>query len=96
MIFEIVFSKKAKETFDAIRSQIFDRWGETGVRNFEHRTVKVLEIILENPLIYQAVEYDQTIRKAHIHKNCSIFYQVRNEKIILAFFWDNRQDPIFL
>ena len=96
MTFEIVITKKAQATFNAIRSQIFNKWGEKGVMKFEQRTVKVFEVISQYPLLYQEIEYDKSIRKAHIHKNCSLFYHIRDEKIVVAFFWDNRQDPILL
>jgi len=95
MIFEVVLTQKANETFDAIRSQVASRWGEASAAKFEERTWQVLEIISKYPLIYQSTEYDKTIRKAHIHKNCSLFYNIRDNKIIVAFFWDNRQEPIF-
>jgi len=96
MIFEIVFTKKANETFDAIRSQILSKWGESSVIKFEQRTLKVLEMIAKYPLVYQSIDDLQNIRKAHVHKNCSFFYNVNERRIVIAFFWDNRQDPVFL
>ncbi len=96
MIFEVVFSRKAENTFDVIRSQILNKWGENAAAKFKERTLKVLEIISQHPLIYQSIENIHETRKAHIHKNCSLFYTIRGNKIVVAFFWDNRQDPIFL
>lgn len=94
MIFEVVFTKKANETFDAIRAQILIRWDEKVVAEFEKRTLKVIEIISQYPLVYRSIETDESIRKAFIHKNCSLFYKVKDRKIIVAFFWDNRQEPL--
>ena len=49
MIFEVVFTKKANETFDAIRTQILDRWNEKVEAEFEKRTLKVIDIISQYP-----------------------------------------------
>ena len=94
MIFEVVFTKKANETFDAIRSQILERWDEKVVAEFEHRTLKVIDIISRYPFVYQSITIDPGIRKAFIHKNCSLFYKIKDTKIVIIFFWDNRQEPI--
>jgi hypothetical protein len=56
----------------------------------------VLAAITESPFIYQAIEIDPEVRKAVIHGNCSLFYRVSGQKIVILFFWDNRQDPIFI
>jgi plasmid stabilization system protein ParE len=95
-MFEIVFSKKANETFDLIQLQLLERWGVTTVIKFEQRTISVLAAITQSPFIYQAIEIDPEVRKAVIHGNCSLFYRVSGQKIVILFFWDNRQDPIFI
>jgi plasmid stabilization system protein ParE len=94
MIFEVVFTKKANETFDAICSQLLERWDEKVVAEFERRTLKVIDIISKYPLVYQSVKIDPNIRKAFIHKNCSLFYKIKDTKVVVTFFWANRQKPI--
>ena len=93
-MFEVVFSKKANETFDLIQTQLLERWGIDIVIKFEQRAIKVIETIADSPFIYQSVKTNAEVRKAVIHKNCSLFYKVSEQKIVLLFFWDNRQDPI--
>lgn len=95
-MFEVVFSKKANETFDLIQLQLLERWGATTVIQFEQRTISVIATITDSPFIYQAIEIDPEVRKAVIHRNCSLFYKVNGQKIVILFFWDNRQDPIFI
>lgn len=95
-MFEIVFSKKANETFDLIQLQLLERWGAPSVIKFEQRTMLVLETISNLPFIYQSIKIDSDVRKAIIHKNCSVFYRISGQIIVILFFWDNRQDPIFL
>ncbi|HWZ34958.1 MAG TPA: type II toxin-antitoxin system RelE/ParE family toxin [Mucilaginibacter sp.] len=94
-MFEIIFSEKARDTFQSIQSQLFERWGVDIVIQFEKRTWDVIETLSESPFIFQSSEIDSSIRKVVVHKNCSLFYKVNGGKVELLFFWDNRQEPIF-
>jgi hypothetical protein len=95
MIYPVKYSDRAIETFDAICEQIELRWGLKHLSIFEERTLKVIDT-LENLLFFQAIEVNSKVRKAFIHKNCSMFYRVGSSYIEVLFFWDNRQAPIFL
>lgn len=94
MIYTIVFSSTAIETFDAIKSQIEERFGNKIVAEFEERTLKVLKTISLSPEIFQSLKQAAHIRKGFIYKNCSMFYEVKATQIEILFFWDNRQEPI--
>jgi plasmid stabilization system protein ParE len=90
------FSRQAKETYFAIQSQLNDRFGQVVLEKFERKTVKTLDSILQSPLMFKSITDNPNIRKGLIHKNCSVFYEVKEHEIEILFFWDNRQDPIFL
>jgi hypothetical protein len=75
---------------------LFERWGSQTVIKFEQRVIKLLGTIIESPFIFQPTEMNAEVRKAFIHKNCSLFYKGRGQKIVILLFWDNRQDPIWL
>jgi plasmid stabilization system protein ParE len=94
--YTLTFSRQAKETYAAIQSQLYNRWGQTVLEKFERKTVKALDSILQSPLMFKSVMDSPNIRKGLIHKNCSVFYEVKTTEIEVLFFWDNRQDPIFL
>lgn len=95
MSYNIVFSSSALESFDAIKSQLQEQWGSKVVKDFEKRTLKVIDIISISPLIFQGIKNSAQIRKGFIHKNCSVFYQIKQDQIDILFFWDNRQEPLF-
>jgi len=63
MSHRLVFSLHAIETFDAIKSQLQEKWGIKTVSNFEKRTLKVLETISISPLIFQGIKHTPQIRK---------------------------------
>jgi len=96
MTYEVVISEAATETFQDIRIQVENRWGAKYADQFEERIAHVLEIISSTPFVFKSIAFDVNIRKAFIHRNCSMFYEIDGPIIIILFFWDNRQDPIFL
>lgn len=95
MSLPIDLSEHAVETFDAICAQINERFGEKYEQRFEKKTINVLELISQNPYLYQAAKFDPDIRRALIDKISSVFYEVRQDRIKVLFFWDNRQKPMF-
>jgi plasmid stabilization system protein ParE len=94
--YSIIYSPVALETFDEITEQIKQKWGSRHADKFKQRAVKVIEIIQVSPFIFQSIESNADVRKGFIHKNCSVFYKITDTHISILFFWDNRQDPIFL
>jgi len=94
MTYTIVFSLHAIDSFDSIKSQIHQKWGDKEVIKFEKRTLNILDIISKSPLVFQAIRQSPNIRKGFIHKNCSMFYEVKRGQVEILFFWDNRQEPV--
>jgi len=96
MPLDVIFSDRAHDTFDSIGEQIRIRWGEQGVNEFRKRTYKLIAVISRSPFMSPPVNGIENTRKAFVHKNCSMFYFVGDNYIEILFFWDNRQEPIFL
>lgn len=96
MTYSLIYSPLALETFNEIAEQVNSRWGNKYADEFRRRAVKVIETIHKAPFIFQSVNSNVEVRKGFIHKNCSVFYTIRETTIEILFFWDNRQDPIFL
>ncbi len=97
MGYALLFTAEAVETFDAISTQILERWGETVWSEFNDKVSKSLDTISNSPLIYPIVsENILDVRKCIFHKNCSIIYKITDKTTIhIICFWDNRQEPIF-
>ncbi|MVN21624.1 type II toxin-antitoxin system RelE/ParE family toxin [Mucilaginibacter arboris] len=90
----IVFSEESIVTFQAIQAQIVFRFGQNEAEKFERRVLKTLNQISKFPAGFELVDQSSEVRKGFIHKNCSVFYQVKNSQIEILFFWDNRQKPM--
>src|ERR1700761_604493 len=94
MIFEIKFSPEGEDTFDSVVIQLRARWGENYVHKFEAKLLSALKTIQASPFIYPLVDESTIVRKCVIHKNCSMFYKVTGNIILIICFWDNRQEPM--
>ena len=81
MSLKLEFSRQAKETYAAIQSQLYNRFGQAVLEKFERKTVKTLDSILQSPLMFKSITDNLNIRKGLIHKNCSVFYEVKNGKM---------------
>jgi plasmid stabilization system protein ParE len=92
--FTLIFAREALDTYESIQSQILDRWGETVLDKFERKTLKTLDQISKSLFIFKETAENPNVRKELINKNCSVFYEVKTEKIEVLFFWDNRQEPL--
>jgi len=96
MSFELKFTPEAEETYDAVISQLRQRWGELFVIKFETKVLKCLEMITATPYLYPVVEENNELRKCFLHKNCSMLYKINVNVILIICFWDNRQEPFII
>ncbi len=90
----IRWSPNSEITFDAIYQFVMAQWGFEIAEKLKFQTLKVLNQISEQPFPFQQSPI-QNVRKAVISKYTSLFYEVFDDYVLLVFFWDNRQQPIF-
>jgi plasmid stabilization system protein ParE len=93
MALKIVWSKRADLKFDQIISYLIDKWGEKSAKQFIGRVFDFLEILSEFPEIGSVENNEKNIRAFTIVKQVNLYYRIKNDKIILILFFDNRQNP---
>jgi plasmid stabilization system protein ParE len=94
MSFKIKFTPEAEETYDALSTQLRERWGDRFVIKFEDKISKCLDTISNTPYLYPVADERTEIRKCILHKNCSMLYKVYQDTVVIVCFWDNRQEPL--
>ena len=94
MMRSVQWSDEAKETFDAIVLIIEDKWSSRQAGVFIKRVRRVLQMIAMHPDMYKA-SISGDVRQAVISKQTSMFYKVEEHSIVVLYFWDNRQEPLF-
>jgi hypothetical protein len=95
MSLPVRFSIQAGETYDAIIAQLNMRWGKRFVDEFEQKVARATILISESPMLYPLADFGMDVHKCVLHKNCSMFYWIDLTEIVILYFWDNRQDPLF-
>lgn len=95
MTLEVRWTNEAEFTFDHIVTYIRDNWGSNASERFIIKTRKLLNSISRQPFLFPESGVDN-VRKAVITKQSSVFYEIYPDNILLIFFWDNRQDPLFV
>ena len=92
---EIIWSDEAKKTFKNNVKYLKKYWSQKEVDSFVFEAFRTLEIIKKMPHIGRYDNYFQC-NILVIVEQISLFYDIKDNKIILLTFWDNRQKPIQL
>jgi plasmid stabilization system protein ParE len=94
MSHNLFWTEEAHITFDHIVLKIEEKWGSEQAGVFVKRVQYVLQLISQQPYLFKA-SITNELRQATISKQTSLFYEVGEASIIILFFWDNRQEPLF-
>jgi len=91
-VYPITWSPLARITYFKILEYLAGNWTLTVLEHFIDRTEEVINHIYENPLLYPYSKESDT-HKCVLVKQVSLFYRVKQGRVELLIFWDNRQDP---
>ncbi len=91
MPLEIIWSAKAKSTYFKVLDQILKKWTLKEVQKFDSETNKHLALISSFPEMCSLIKRKSNIYRCVITSQTSVYYKIRNNKIYLITFWDNRQ-----
>ena len=93
MAVKIVWSKKASLKFDQIVTYLLDEWGENVAKEFIQKVFDFFDILSDFPEIGSLENKEKDIRGFTIVKQVTLFYRIKDDKVILILFFDNRQNP---
>lgn len=91
---EVRWTEEAEYTFDHIVTIIQNGWGDQSAVKFRDKTKKTLAVISTQPLSFPESGI-HLVRKAVITRQTSVFYEVLSDRVMLLYFWDNRQNPLW-
>lgn len=93
MALEIVWTKRADQKFDKILDYLNSEFGQRVTSAFVKKVYDFLDILSEFPEIGTIEHKAKQIRGFTLIKQVNIFYKIKNSKIIILNFFDNRQNP---
>lgn len=91
----IHYTPKAKKSLKYLYAFIEGKFGKRHADKFITKTGKTINLPKEQPFLFKKSELGEPFRLGLIAKNTSFIYEVTEDKVILHFFWDNRQDPFY-
>ncbi len=91
----IVLTDNAKLTLQHLFDRVEYRFGATIADEFLEKVEKVLRQVAQNPEMFKTVPFLKNVRIAFVSKKTAFYYQINKQDLILLYFWDNRQEPLF-
>lgn len=82
-----------KELQDTIE-YLQEHWSDKELRNLVNNLEKTLNLISNNPNLFQSSEYKKDIRRAVVMKFNTLYYRVNEDTVEIISFFSNRQNPI--
>ena len=95
MSLEIHYTPKAKKSLQFLYTFIEDKFGKRRADKFIREAEKTILLLKEQPYLFKKSELGERIRLGLITRYTSFLYEVTDTRIILHFFWDNRQEPFY-
>lgn len=96
MVYKIIASPLATETYQQNIEFLENRWSKKEVISFINKVADVVAILKLNPHTFQKWTKDNSIHRIQIVKQITLYYQINNDKVELLLFFNNYQDPVSL
>jgi plasmid stabilization system protein ParE len=69
-------------------------WTEKELRKLSNALDKTLNLIAQNPYLFQSSDYKKDVRRAVILSLNSLYYRIKNQDVEILSFFSNRQNLI--
>ena len=92
MDYNLHWTEEAVNNLEEILDYLNQNWTQKEVTNFKLKLAKQIELIVQNPFMFPQSLHRSRLRKAVLSKQTSIFYEVKNDTIFLAYLFINRMD----
>jgi len=89
----IFWTKRADKKFGNICDYLNENWGTKSSDKFKKRVSQVINLLSDFPDIGTLEVRERNIRGFMIVKQISLFYKVKDNKLIILNLFDNRQTP---
>ena len=93
MELKIKWTKRASSSFDKTVEFIEEEWGIRSAQKFIKKVNSLLQLLIIQPEIGKLEIKEKGIRAFVFSRQNTVFYRIREDKLILLKFFDNRQDP---
>jgi len=92
MDYKLFWSDESLDNLKGIISYLESEWSEKEVDAFKKKLSRQLDLIAMNPKIFPVSDFQPRLRKAVLSKQTTIFYEVKEFEIRIAYLFSNRMD----
>lgn len=92
MEYKLHWSEEAIKNLEEILDYLKYKWTHKEVENFKLKLSKQLDLIVRNPLMFPLSNYNPRLRKAVLSRQTTIFYEIKDNIIYLAYLFVNRKN----
>lgn len=92
MTYKIFWTEEAVKNLEEILDYLILNWSQKEVDSFKQKLNKHLELISRFPLMFPVSSYNPRLRKAVMTKQTTIFFEIKEKGIFLAYLFVNKKD----
>lgn len=92
MGYKIFWTEEAIHNLEEIIEYLRFKWTEKEVENFKIKLSRQIKLISSNPTMFPKSSHIPRLRKAVLSKQTSIFYELKDTHIYLAYLWVHNKD----
>ena len=92
MGYKLHWSEESVANLEGILESLSRNWTNREVENFKKRLGQQLDLIIKNPYMFPISDHMPRLRKAVLSKRTTIYYEVKNKAIFLAYLHVNRKN----
>ena len=91
--YKILWTDNALKELQKTVEYLEEHWTEKELRNLAANLEKTLNLISNNPYLFQASEIKKDVRRAVILKLNTLYYRINENNVEILSFFSNRQNP---
>lgn len=92
--YEIVWTDNAIQELEQTILNLELHWTEKELKILASELEKTLNLISQNPYLFQASDFKKEVRRAVILKLNSLYFKVNENSVEILSFFSNRQNPL--
>jgi plasmid stabilization system protein ParE len=92
MEYKLFWSEEALKNLEEILDYLKNNWTPKETEHFKLKLTKLLDLIISYPLMFPHSDYNPRLRKAVLSRQTTIFYEVKDNIIHIAYLfvsWQN-------
>lgn len=91
--YKLFWTPRADRELDEVISYLEENWTDKEIQNLALKLDDVLEIIANNPYVFQVSDLRLDVRRAVVAKYNSLYYRINNDSIEILSFYNNWKNP---